>query len=69
MPTLLRLVHVLRRGNRARRIQAWVGLVLITGASAWLIFKYLLEVFLCLVVAVLGFLLVRRSLRGSRPSS
>jgi hypothetical protein len=39
------------------------------GASAWLIVVHLLEVAACLIVGLLGLVLVRRSLRESRPSS
>jgi predicted PurR-regulated permease PerM len=69
MPSFLRFLQVIRKGPRSARFQAWGGLVLIVGAGLWLIFEYLLPLLGAVLVAFVGFVLVRRSLRDSRPSS
>ncbi len=72
MPDIRRLVHVLRKGPRAQRLQAWGGLVLFAGAGLWLVYNVialLWPILACAIVAFLGILLVRRAVRGSRPSS
>ena len=69
MPSFLRFLQVIRKGPRSARFQAWGGLVLIVGAGLWLIFEYLLPLLGAAAVAFVGFVLVRRSLRDSRPSS
>ena len=69
MPSFLRFLQVIRKGPRSARFQAWGGLVLIVGAGLWLIFEYLLPMLGAALVAFVGFVLVRRSLRESRPSS
>lgn len=66
MPSFLRFLQVMRKGPRSARIQAWGGLLLIVGASLWLIFEYLLPLMGALIVALVGFLMVRRSLREGR---
>jgi len=69
MPSFLRFLQVIRRGPRSARFQAWGGLVLIVGAGLWLIFEYLLPLLGAVLVAFVGFVLIRRALRGSQPSS
>ena len=69
MPNLVRLLHVLRKGPRQRRLQAWIGLALVVGAGLWLVWEYVLPMVWAIAVALLGLFLIRRSLRGSRPSS
>jgi len=69
MPSFLRFLQVIRKGPRSARFQAWGGLVLIVGAGLWLIFEYLLPLLGAAAVAFVGFVLVRRSLRDSQPSS
>ncbi|MHC4547965.1 MAG: hypothetical protein ACYTEZ_04240 [Planctomycetota bacterium] len=59
----------MRKGPRPRRLQAWGGLILVVGAGLWLIVNYLLPVLGAVAVAAVGFYLLRRSLRGSQPSS
>jgi hypothetical protein len=68
-PSFLRFLHVISKGPRSARFQALGGLVLIVGAGLWLIFEYLLPLLVPVLVAIVGFVLVRRSLRESRPSS
>ena len=72
MPSFLRFLQVMRKGPRSARFQAWGGLVLIVGAGLWLIyliFTDLVPLVGAALVAFVGFVLVRRSLRDSRPSS
>ena len=63
MPSFLRFLQVIRKGSRSARVQAWGGLVLLVGAGLWLIFEYLLPLLGAVLVAFVGFVLVRRSLR------
>jgi len=69
MPTLLRLVQILRKGPRARRLQAWGGLGLVGGAALWLFIVYLWPILIIIAVALAGLFLLRRSLRDSSHSS
>jgi len=69
MPSLIRLLHVLRKGPRGRRIQAWAGLVLLVGTGLWLIWKFVVPILWAIALALVGFFLLRRALRDSRPSS
>jgi hypothetical protein len=65
---LSRILHVLRRGPPRRRLQAWVGLLLLGAAAFWAIrvfWRY--AVLLCLLAV--GLVLLVRSLRGPPPSS
>ncbi|MFQ5844949.1 MAG: hypothetical protein ACE5JG_08175 [Planctomycetota bacterium] len=65
---LSRVLHVLRRGPLKRRLQAGIGLLALAAAALWAMWFFLrYAVLLCLVVA--GFVLLARSLRGSRRSS
>lgn len=66
MSTVARLLHVLRRGHRTQKVQAWAGLLLILAALVWLIFN-LWIILLLFTGLVLGIYLLVRSLRGSSP--
>jgi hypothetical protein len=71
MPDVRRLLHVMRKGARSQRLQAWGGLVLFVGAGLWLVYKvvlFLLPLLAAAVIAFLGIVLMRRSIRGPRPS-
>jgi hypothetical protein len=71
MPDLRRLVLVMRKGPRAQRLQAWGGVVLFALAGLWLVYNVIALLWPILVAAVaaaVGDLLVRRALRGERPS-
>lgn len=71
MPDVRRLVLVLRKGPRAQRLQAWGGVVLFALAGLWLVYNVialLWPILVAGVVALIGALLVRRALRGPRPS-
>jgi len=70
MPTLLRILYVLRRAPFPLRIQAWAGLVLIVGAAGWVVYKVLWDILISLILFAFGAFLVVRSVRDSqRPSS
>jgi len=69
MANRMQLLHILRRGPRPRQVQAWAGLILLAGAGLWLLWKLLLPILGAVAVAVVGALLLRRSMRGSPPSS
>ncbi|MCK6460519.1 MAG: hypothetical protein L6Q95_11575 [Planctomycetes bacterium] len=67
-----RLLFVLRKGPGPQRLQAWGGVVLFTGAALWVVYKVLLFLFPILaaaVVALIGVVLIRRAIRGARPSA
>lgn len=66
MPDIRQLMHVLRKGSRSQRLQAWGGLVLFLGAALWLLF-YLLPLLAAALVGTIGIVLVRRAVRNSRP--
>lgn len=71
MPDIRRLVSVLRKGPRPQRLQAWGGLVLFLGAALWLVYRVFLFLFPILagaVIAAIGIVLIRRAMRGPRPS-
>ncbi len=71
MPDIRRLVHVLRKGPRPQRLQAWGGLVLFAGAGLWLIYNVIALLWPILagaIVALVGVVLVRRAIRGPSPS-
>jgi len=67
MPDLRQLLHVLHKGARPQRLQAWGGLVLFVGAALWLLYN-LLPLLAGLLVAFIGIVLLRRAIRNSRPS-
>ena len=69
MPTLLRILYVLRRGPVSLRIQAWCGIVLILGAASWVLFKVLWDIVLASVLFAGGAFLIMRSVRDSQRSS
>ncbi|MHC4953092.1 MAG: hypothetical protein ACYTGZ_04320 [Planctomycetota bacterium] len=69
MPTLLRILYVLRRGPISLRIQAWCGIVLILVAASWVLFKVLWDIVLASVLFAGGAFLVMRSVRDSQRSS
>ncbi|MHC4938219.1 MAG: hypothetical protein ACYTHK_04550 [Planctomycetota bacterium] len=69
MPTLLRILYVLRRGPIPLRIQAWCGLVIIVGAAGWVLFNVLWDLLIALALFALGAFLVVRSVRDSQRSS
>jgi len=67
MPDIRQLLHVLRKGARPQRLQAWGGLVLFLGAALWLLYN-LLPLLAGAVVALIGIVLIRRAIRGLPPS-
>ncbi len=72
MPDIRRLVHVMRKGPRPQRLQAWGGLVLFVGAGLWLIYNVialLWPILVTAIVAIIGVILIRRAVRGPRPSA
>jgi len=69
MPTLLRILYVLRRGPMPLRIQAWIGVVLILGAAGWVLFKVLWDIVLATILFAGGAFLVMRAVRDSSRSS
>jgi len=69
MPTLLRVLYVLRRGPISLRIQAWGGVTLIVVAAGWILFKVLWHILLAGVLFAVGAFLVMRSVRDSQRSS
>ena len=69
MPTLVRILYVLRRAPLPLRIQAWCGIVIIVGASGWVLFNVLWDILIALVLFALGAFLVGRSVRDSQRSS
>ena len=69
MPTLLRILYVLRRAPFPLRIQAWCGIVIIVGAAGWVLFNVLWDILIALVLFALGAFLVGRSVRDSQRSS
>jgi hypothetical protein len=71
VPDIRRLLHVMRKGARPQRLQAWGGLVLFLGAALWVVYKvvlFLLPILAAIVVALIGVVLIRRAVRGPRPS-
>lgn len=65
-----RLLFVLRKGPSPQRLQAWGGVVLFAGAALWVVYKVVLFLFPILaaaVVALIGVVLIRRSIRAARP--
>ena len=69
MPTLMRILHVLRRAPLGLRFQAWAGLVLIIAAAGWVLFTVLWDVLIAMVLFALGAFLVGRAVRDSQRSS
>jgi len=69
MPTLLRVLYVLRRGPIWLRIQAWGGVTLILVAAGWVLFKVLWQILIAVVLFAVGAFLVLRSVRDSQRSS
>ncbi|MHC4411334.1 MAG: hypothetical protein ACYS0E_19685 [Planctomycetota bacterium] len=69
MPTLLRILYVLRRGPIPLRIQAWCGLFFIVGAAGWVLLNVLWDILIALALFALGAFLVGRSVRDSQRSS
>jgi hypothetical protein len=68
MPTLVRLLQLMRSGPRPQRAQAWIGVVCIAAAFIWLIIN-LWKIIITLAVAGLGAWLVGRALRPPPRSS
>lgn len=72
MPDVRRLLQVLRKGPRPQRLQAWGGLVLFGGAGLYLIYQIISSLWPILagaIIALIGLFLVRRAIRGPRPSA
>lgn len=69
MPTLVRILYVLRRAPLPLRIQAWCGIVIIVAAAGWVLFNVLWDIIIALVLFALGAFLVGRSVRDSQRSS
>lgn len=69
MPTLLRVLYVLRRGPISLRIQAWGGIALILLAAGYILFKVLWHILLAAILFAVGAFLVYRSVRDSQRSS
>jgi len=69
MPTLLRVLYVLRRGPISLRIQAWGGVALIVAAAGWVLFKILWHILFAAILFAVGAFLVMRSVRDSQRSS
>lgn len=68
MTMVARLLHVLRRGPRRQRFQAWLGVALLAADLIWLILN-LWQILLLFVGLLAGVFLIARSLRGSPPPS
>ena len=69
MPTLLRVLYVLRRGPISLRMQAWSGVTLIVVAAGWILFKVLWHIVFAAILFAVGAFLVMRSVRDSQRSS
>lgn len=68
MSLLARLLHVLRKGPKPQRVQAWIGVALLFAAFVWLLLN--LWIILALFAgAVTGVILIARSLRDAPSSS
>jgi predicted PurR-regulated permease PerM len=64
-------MHVMRKGPRPLRLQAWGGVVLFVLAGLWLVYNViaiLWPILVAAIVALVGIYLVRRAVKGHGPS-
>ena len=64
-------MHVMSKGPRPQRLQAWGGIVLFVLAGLWLVYNViaiLWPILVAALVAIVGIYLVRRSVRSQGPS-
>ncbi|MHC4342651.1 MAG: hypothetical protein ACYSX0_20855 [Planctomycetota bacterium] len=71
MSMVFRLAHVLRKGPRRQRVQAWTGLVLVVSAVGIVVVVWLWRLLIVLALFLVGVYLLRRSVgpSSSRSSS
>ena len=64
-------MQVMSKGPRPQRLQAWGGVVLFVLAGLWLVYNViaiLWPILVAAIIALVGIYLVRRAIRGPRPS-